>query len=115
MRATLTEHNLDRVGLFTELSEGRPVVLLVHVTDEFHYADPTTGRIKSPEPSTAGQGLHAVLCMGFAEDEDAKVHFLIRNSWGEGWGAQGYAWLPDDYIDNFCLQMGFLSNPLSFP
>jgi hypothetical protein len=115
MRATLTEHTWDRVRLFTELSEGRPVVLLVHVTDEFHYADPTTGRIKSPDPSAARQGLHAILCMGYAEDEDAKAHFLIRNSWGEAWGAQGYAWLPDDYTDNFCLHMGSISDPLSFP
>ena len=24
--------------------------------------------------------------------------FLIRNSWGTGWGDHGYGWLPYDYV-----------------
>jgi C1A family cysteine protease len=24
--------------------------------------------------------------------------FLIRNSWGTGWGAAGYGWLPYQYV-----------------
>ncbi|MGB3625108.1 MAG: hypothetical protein WA989_04750 [Henriciella sp.] len=25
-------------------------------------------------------------------------HILIRNSWGPGWGDNGHAWLPPDYL-----------------
>ena len=51
---------------------------------------------------------HAVVAVGY--DDKRKVRnrergvpesvgaFLIRNSWGEGWGEQGYGWLPYDYV-----------------
>ena len=32
---------------------------------------------------------HAFLCMGY---DDHKEAFLFRNSWGQGWGLDGYVW-----------------------
>lgn len=112
MRATLEEFSYDRSKLMSELNDRRPMVLIVHVTDEFHYADGSTGRVKSPDSSSTGQGLHAILCLGYAEGENSSVHFLVRNSWGESWGLHGYGWLPDDYIENFCVGMGLVVDPL---
>ena len=34
--------------------------------------------------------------------EDAVL--LVRNSWGEFWGAGGYGWLPMDYLIAYALQ-----------
>lgn len=104
--AGFTELPLDLQLLDEELVAGHPVVLLIHVTDEFHNADETSGRIESPSANALRQGLHAVLCVGHAKDHEENTHFLIRNSWGSSWGNGGYAWLPSDYLANFATQMG---------
>jgi C1A family cysteine protease len=46
------------------------------------------GMIPAPGGSVAGG--HAMAIMGY---DDAKQRFLIKNSWGVGWGANGYGWL----------------------
>ena len=46
------------------------------------------------------QGGHAVLLVGF---DDAKQAFKVKNSWGTGWGENGYFWIGYDQMDN-CVQ-----------
>ena len=40
---------------------------------------------------------HAVVLAGYG-DLRGTSHFLIRNSWGVGWGWAGYAWFPETYL-----------------
>ena len=42
-------------------------------------------------------GGHAVVICGF---DDNKQRFILRNSWGNYWGDNGYFYLPYDYIIN---------------
>ncbi|MBI3148568.1 MAG: cysteine protease [Betaproteobacteria bacterium] len=50
---------------------------------------------------------HAVVAVGYddqrsisntADNKKTKGALLIRNSWGMGWGDQGYGWLPYEYV-----------------
>lgn len=53
-------------------------------------------------------GGHAIFAVGYDDNKiiknsspkavESKGAFLIRNSWGEGWGDKGYGWLPYDYV-----------------
>ncbi len=78
------------------LAEGYPFVFGLNLFDTFE-ADGHRGggRIRAPRPGAKGCGGHAMLCVGYSDKD--KV-FLIRNSWGEGWGEKGYAYIPYAYL-----------------
>jgi len=53
--------------------------------------------IPIPQKGEHVEGGHAVMAVGY---DDTKQAFLIRNSWGTGFGHKGYGWLPYWYIEN---------------
>jgi hypothetical protein len=56
------------------------------------------GLVPMPEPDKEQHdGGHAMLCVGYSDTD--KV-FIVRNSWGEGWGDRGYCYIPYDYMTN---------------
>lgn len=86
------------------LTVGLPIVLVLELTRQFE--QPTAqGEISTP-PLTAPLGdYHAVLAVGASTSKDGTSRrLLIRNTWGPGWGAGGYGWLPLDYLIAFAEQ-----------
>lgn len=73
-----------------------PVVLGFSV-----YKSNAEGEFPMPEPGDRRRGGHAVMVCGFDDDRTitrTTGALLIRNSWGTRWGANGYGWLPYDYV-----------------
>lgn len=65
------------------------------------------GAIPYPCKNEAALWGHAVVASGYDDNmkiknlvcgTETKGALLIRNSWGAGWGDNGYGWLPYDYI-----------------
>ncbi|MCW3474147.1 C1 family peptidase [Limobrevibacterium gyesilva] len=54
-----------------------------------------TGVVPMPQPSEQQIGGHAVLAVGY---DDTQQRFIVRNSWGTGWGMQGYFTMPYAYL-----------------
>ena len=125
----ITFYRLDAVGtskaqvltnLKTQLAAGLPAMFgFTCYTSLYHTNTPKTGEIPFPEKTESVTGGHAVMAVGY---DDAKViahplaprqktkgAILIRNSWGQEWGEQGYGWLPYEYLsggiaeDFWCL------------
>ncbi len=63
-----------------------------------------TGIVPMPGGNEKSLGGHAVLAVGY---DDTKQMFLVRNSWGNGWGIGGYFWMPYQYLDDRKLSDDF--------
>lgn len=58
--------------------------------------------------ANAHKGVHCVLAVGYALDaaEPGGGHFIVRNSWGAGWGRGGYGKMPFAYLECFAHEAG---------
>lgn len=87
-------------ALVTEL----PIVLVIELTTEFEQPTPS-GEIAVPALTAPVSDYHAILALGAATNTDgSQRRLLVRNTWGPGWGAGGYGWLPLDYLSAFAVQ-----------
>ena len=78
------------------LASGFPFVFGFTVYESFEGAEVAkTGNAPMPASGEQVLGGHAVLAVGY---DDSQQRFLVRNSWGTGWGQQGYFSLPYAYL-----------------
>lgn len=69
----------------------RPVAVSIEGENDF-FRNYRSGVIKEG----CGTNLdHAVLCIGYGVD-NGQEYFIIKNSWGTGWGEKGYARIAPD-------------------
>jgi C1A family cysteine protease len=87
------------------LSDGFPFAFGFTVYDSFESPETAqTGILKMPTYTDSCVGGHAVLAVGYS---DAEQMIIVRNSWGSGWGLQGYFKMPYQYITNANLASDF--------
>jgi C1A family cysteine protease len=80
------------------LAEGYPFVFGFSVYQSFESATVArTGKVELPKADETMVGGHAVCAVGY---DEAARRFLVRNSWGAGWGMKGYFTMPYDYLAN---------------
>ena len=89
---SMPEDILASVRLF--LAAEFPSMFGIPVYDEVMYPN-QLGGIAYPEKNSKYYGGHAIVAAGY---DDNKKALLIRNSWGQSWGDQGYGWLDYEYI-----------------
>ena len=88
------------------LASGLPFVFGFSVYDSFESQEVArTGVVPMPDTATEQLlGGHAVLAVGY---DDADQRFVVRNSWGEGWGDGGYFTMPYAYLTERSLASDF--------
>merc|ERR1719482_740773 len=90
-----TYHDVTRSaeGLMTALNK-QPVSVAIE-------ADQSAFQLYHSGVITSGCGTrldHGVLAVGYGTSDEGVKYILVKNSWGAGWGAQGYVKMaPDQY------------------
>lgn len=85
------------------LASGSPVVLVIEVTDGFE-SPHEDGFVDPPDLRAPSGGYHAVVVEGAWTEPGRGRVLLVRNSWGESWGAGGFALLPVEYLVAHAVQ-----------
>jgi C1A family cysteine protease len=87
--------NQDLFSMRSVLAEGYPFIFGFTVYDSFENDIGSNGIMPMPKPGEQVLGGHAVMAVGY---DDSTRRFKVRNSWGAGWGAGGYFFMPYDFI-----------------
>lgn len=94
----------------SHLASATPVVLVLEVTMEFEMPA-ADGHVAVPNLRAPPGDFHAVLLVGAATHNPHGRCLLVRNSWGLGWGAGGYGWVPIPYLEAFAVEAGIVTLP----
>jgi C1A family cysteine protease len=78
------------------LAEGYPIIMGFTVYESFENDEVArSGIVNMPEVGEEPVGGHAICAVGY---DDTTRRFLVRNSWGSGWGQKGYFTIPYEYF-----------------
>lgn len=72
-----------------------PVVFGMTV-DQDYMNTGSDGMVSMPKSTRVGTGGHAQLIVGY---DDNLQRWIVKNSWGTGWGHEGYGYVPYEYLD----------------
>jgi C1A family cysteine protease len=87
---------LDRVKAY--VGAGFPSMFGVTL---YNYGNNPQGEFAFPSLTDRAIGGHAMVVVGYDDNHVIGGHkgaLKLRNSWGTGWGNQGYGWLPYEYV-----------------
>ncbi len=79
------------------ISEKRPVIFGMNCAPSFNHAQAVWNPLESPYSHFGG---HAMCLIGY-DDTKYGGAFEIQNSWGTGWGSEGYVWIRYKDFHNF--------------
>jgi C1A family cysteine protease len=97
--------NTSRADLVAALSSGHPITFGFTVYESFESeVVSSTGIVPMPDKNESILGGHAVVIMGYNATGN---YYVVRNSWGKGWGINGYCHMPAAYIENEDLANDF--------
>jgi len=82
-------------GVEVAVRANHPVTIATAVDNSF-IAYRGGGKVWMPPSSWVGY--HAMIVVGVRTTANGRREFLLRNSWGAGWGDNGHAWVHESYI-----------------
>ena len=95
------------------LASGYPIVFGATVFEELESSEVARSGVL-PMPTNPGNpiGGHCMVLVGYNESQN---QFIVRNSWGSGWGQKGYLMIPYAYIEQFASDFWTIRADMKVP
>lgn len=109
------DYNIDNVKSY--LAQERAVVIGAKLGDNFMSWN-SSSVIYSDTYLNPGMqhAYHAMILSGYDDNKGMNGAFRVVNSWGEGWGDDGYIWVDYNFFQSeFCFAAYVATNELSNP
>lgn len=87
--------NVAEKDIKSAIQDGYPVAISLKIFNSFHATSGFVRRPTDEEIASADFGYHAMVIVGYSDDTK---FFVVRNSWGEHFGNNGYCYIPYSYI-----------------
>ncbi len=90
----LAQKQSEKIRVFKEwLAYHGPILTCLDCDDSWNY--PEKDGLLSKYDKKSVEGGHCVSIVGYTSD-----HFIVRNSWGTGWGDKGFAYASYEYVQH---------------
>ncbi len=95
--------------VISHLEDGSSLISLLFLCQPYFSAQ--KGQIITASPSSKPDPhiRHAVVTVGYGTSSSGRC-FLVRNSWGVGWGDKGYAWIAEDLFSESLFDISVLKD-----
>ena len=94
--------NANHKDITSALSQGYPVAICIPVYESFGTGYKGFEFLPSQEEiDSKNYEYHSMVICGYSEDEHI---YIVRNSWGEGFGDKGYCYIPFSYVEDPIFQ-----------
>ncbi|MFJ8895201.1 C1 family peptidase [Leifsonia sp. NPDC102414] len=106
--ADLTPVPLNPDAILNALVRGQVPMVMIEVRDSF-YLPAGRDELDHLAAEEKFYGNHAVVVVAAATRAE-QSWYLIRNSWGEDWGSNGYAWVSAGYLESTLVDAAVLES-----
>ena len=96
-------------SILSALDSDKPSVITLLLSHRFY--SPSAEGVVEVVPGDPDTGNHAVVAVGYGT-HSGETFILVRNSWGQGWGLQGYGWLSTQYLSTRLRTVSYIERLL---
>ncbi len=99
------EITVDKTTLKTYLANGKAITFGAKLGEQFMECTSDAVLDYQTYGYTGQHAYHAMILCGYDDTKGANGAFRVANSWGTGWGDNGFIWVDQDYFcqtSNFC-------------